>query len=60
MTLLLLPSLVAWLTVDTAVLPRTPMCHMMENNNLIEIIPFIYYLLLKFAPELLLSTPIGS
>jgi len=35
-------------------------CHMTENNNLIEIIPFIYYLLLKFAPELLLSTPIGS
>jgi len=33
---------------------------MMENNNLIKIIPFIYYLLLKFAPELLLSTPIGS
>jgi len=60
MTLLLLPSLVAWLTINTVVLPRTPMCHMMENNNLIEIIPFIFYLLLKFALELLLSTPIES
>jgi len=35
-------------------------CHMMENNNLIKIIPFIFYLLLKFAPELLLSTSIRS
>ena len=34
--------------------------HMTENNNLIKIIPFIYYLLLNFASELLLSTPIGS
>ena len=33
---------------------------MTENNNLIEIISFIFYLLLKFAPELLLSTFIGS
>ena len=33
---------------------------MTENNNLIEIISFIFYLLLKFALELLLSTSIGS
>ena len=33
---------------------------MMENNNLIKIISFIFYLLLNFAPELLLSTSIGS
>jgi len=39
---------------------REGYCHMIENNNLIKIILFIYYLSLKFTPELLLSTPIRS
>jgi len=34
--------------------------HMTENNNLIKIISFIFYLLLNFTSELLLFTPIGS
>jgi len=35
-------------------------CYMTENNDFNKIISFIFYLLLNFAPELLLSTPIGS
>ena len=35
-------------------------CHMTENNNLIILFLLYFILLLNFAPELLLSTPVGS